>query len=86
MAHLADHVLAYGKEKPPKGKKEITEMHIKKAHGGFHVTHHHKLHPPEEHVIAGEDEREAMDNLHGHMEEHMGTPNPGEAEAENGEA
>jgi hypothetical protein len=75
--------MAHGDGKQKKPKKEVAEMHIKKAHGGYHVTHHHthpEHHPPEDHVVAGKD-GDHMDALHSHLEEHMGEPNPGENEA-----
>jgi hypothetical protein len=71
--------LITGDKKP---KKEIKEMVHTKTHNGKHiVTHRH--HSPEHHP----DETHAFDNLdgvHGHMEDHAGTPNDGEAAPEAG--
>ncbi len=63
-----------GERKP---KKEIREMSITKSHNGKHIVTH-KHHHPEHHP----DETHVMDNmaaLQGHMEDHAGTPNEGEA-------
>jgi hypothetical protein len=38
------------------------------------------LHPPERHHLKD------MDEVHGHMEDHMGMENPGEAEANAGQS
>ena len=66
------------KETPP--KKEVKHMHITKAANGGHVithTHTHPEHHPDEtHITKGDDE------LASHVMQNMGTPNPGEAEAD----
>jgi hypothetical protein len=57
------------------GKKEVKEMHIKKAANGGHViTHHHSGgEEPETHTTKTDDE------LSDHVMQHMGQqPNPGE--------
>jgi hypothetical protein len=68
--------------KSKKPKKEIDHMHIKSHKDGSHtVTHHHthpEHHPAEEHALSN------MDALHAHLEDHVGQPNSGEAEAEAG--
>ena len=66
------------KETPP--KKEVKHMHITKAANGGHVithTHTHPEHHPDEtHTTKTDDE------LMDHVAQNMGTPNPGEAEAD----
>lgn len=74
---LAGSALAHKAKEPKPGKKKIKEVHIKVAKGGYHVTHHHEAHPPEDHVVPAKHEGD-LDGLHDHMEEHMGAPNPGE--------
>lgn len=78
IMHLAAGELGHGKsEKKPDTKKEVKEMHIRKANGGHIVVHKHArpdLHPDEEHIVPD------MDALHDHLEEHMGDENPGENE------
>jgi hypothetical protein len=72
---------ALGGSEHSKPKKEVKEMHIKKAANGGHViTHHHTSgeHEPETHTTKTDDE------LMDHVAQHMGTPNPGEAEADAG--
>ena len=71
-----------GKTETP--KKEIKHIITRKAHGGkghihTHV-HTHAAHPDEEHVTSGDDE------MAEHMMQHMGEPNPGEAEADAGQS
>lgn len=65
-----------GDKKP---KKEISEIRTKRAHDGkmihTHIHHHPETHPDETHVSSN------MDDMHAHMENHMGTPNDGEAAA-----
>ncbi len=69
------------KEKP---KKEIKHIVTKKsADGKHHIhihVHTHPDHPDEEHVSTGND------GLVDHMMDHMGEPNPGEAEADAGQS
>ncbi len=66
-----------------KAKKEIKEIRTRKGHkSGYIHEHHHtapEQHPMEEHVSPDQD---AMVS---HMMEHMGQPNPGEAEADAGQ-
>lgn len=73
--------MAGGDSKPP---KVLSEIRTRKGHsGGYIHEHHHKHpehHPMEEHTSADQD---AMVN---HMMEHMGSPNPGEAEADAGQS
>jgi hypothetical protein len=63
-------------------KKELSHIHIKSHKDGSHtVTHHHthpEHHPAEEHGLSN------MDALHAHLEDHIGQPNSGEAEADAG--
>lgn len=71
-----------GGDKPA---KEIHEMTIKKVKGkNAHViTHHHThphVHPSETHTTEG------TDGLMSHVMDHMSEPNPGEAEADAGQA
>lgn len=71
-----------GSSKGP--KKEIASIHTKKgASGGYIHTHHHvnpDKHPPEDHVSPNQD---AMVQ---HMMANMGSPNPGEADADSGQS
>ncbi len=66
-----------------KAKKVIKEIRTRRGHkGGYIHEHHHTVpeqHPMEEHVSPDQD---AMVS---HMMEHMGQPNPGEAEADAGQ-
>lgn len=66
-----------------KPKKEIDHIRTKKAKSGGYIHEHHHTHPEhhpmESHVSA---DQEAMV---GHMMEHMGEPNPGEASADAGQ-
>jgi hypothetical protein len=85
MAHEYKHAvegsLAGHKEEKP--KKEIHEMHIKKSHNGGHIIRHEHTrpehHPDETHTTKTDDE------LANHVMQNMGTPNPGEAEADAGQ-
>lgn len=67
---------ASGKAKP--ASKQISHVTVKKAANGGHIiTHHHtkpEEHPDEQHTTKGDDQ------LVGHMMDHMGEPNAGEAE------
>jgi hypothetical protein len=69
-----------GKSTPP---KEIEHIKTKKAKSGGYVHEHHHTHPEhhpmETHVTPDQD---AMAE---HMMQHMGTPNPGEADADAGQ-
>lgn len=76
---------ALGGEKEHKPKKEIKEIRIRKPHDGkSHIIEHHHTapehHPVEEHVTHGDDE------LADHILANVGTPNPGEAEADAGQS
>lgn len=70
-----------GKSEAP--KKEIKEMRIRKSHSGGHIIEHHHHHP--EHHPMEEHTTKNMDELHDHMEDHSGSENPGEAEADAGQ-
>jgi hypothetical protein len=69
-----------GRDEKP--KKEIAHIKTSKAHSGGYVHEHHHTrpehHPMETHVTADQD---AMAN---HMMQHLGEPNPGEADASAG--
>lgn len=73
-----------GGKKEKKPKKEIKEIRTRKSkNGGYVHEHHHTApehHPMEEHTSADQD---AMAE---HMMQNMGTPNPGEAEADAGQS
>jgi len=74
-----------GGKKEAKPAKEIKHIVTRKAHGGkghihTHVHTHPDVHPDEEHVTSGDDE------MAEHMMQNMGTPNPGEAEADAGQS
>jgi hypothetical protein len=81
MNHGGTYDLVKGMGKDEKPKKEISHMVHRKKESGHVIEHHHTHpdhHPMEEHAMSN------MDDVHDHMEEHMGTPNPGEAEADKG--
>ena len=72
-------------KKEDKPKKEIKHIITRKDHGGKGHIHTHvhtnpAAHPDEEHVTNGDDE------MAEHMMQNMGTPNPGEAEADAGQS
>lgn len=75
---------AMGGSEKPKHPKVLKEIRTRKGHkGGYIHEHHHEHpaeHPMEEHVSPDQD---AMVS---HMLEHMGEPNPGEAEADAGQS
>jgi len=72
---LAAHALSHGKGAK---MRHMKEMHVKEMHtGGYHVTKHHGTHTTEH---GAKD----LDDVHDHMEEHMGEPNEGEEMAEGG--
>jgi hypothetical protein len=82
MKHM-DSVASELGGKAEKPKKEIKHMHIKKAANGGHIIRHehtHPEHPDEEHTTKTDDE------LLNHVSQNMGTPNPGEAEADAGQS
>jgi hypothetical protein len=64
-----------------KPAKVIDHIKTRKVAGGF-VHEHHHTHP--EHHKMEEHTSKTMDDLHGHFEDHMGSPNSGEAEADGG--
>jgi hypothetical protein len=67
-----------------KSKKEISHIKTSKTHDGKYTHEHHHTHPehhPVEHHVS--DNQEKMID---HMQEHMGEPNPGEAEANAGQS
>ena len=71
-----------GKSSSKAPKKEVKEIRTRKgASGGFIHEHHHANpeHSMEEHTTPNQDAMVA------HMLQHMGTPNPGEAEADAGQ-
>jgi hypothetical protein len=81
MKSVADEL---GGKKEAAPKKEIKHIVTRKAAGGkshihTHVHHNSTAHPDEEHVTTGDD---AMAE---HMMQNMGTPNPGEQEADAGQ-
>lgn len=70
--------------KSEKPKKELKEIRTRKGKSGGYIHEHHHTapehHPMEEHTSADQD------GMMAHMMEHMGTPNPGEAEADAGQS
>ena len=76
------HIL--GKGEPEKPKKEIKEIRTRKAKSGGYVHEHHHTHP--EHHPAEEHVSPDQDAMVEHMMQHMGEPNPGEAEADAGQS
>lgn len=70
-----------GGDKP---KKEVKEIRTRKSDNGKYIHEHHHTHPEhhkmEEHVSNNQDE------MVEHMMTHMGTPNPGEADADAGQS
>lgn len=79
--NLADEL---GGGAPKKSKKELSHIVTKKAKSGGYIHEHHFTHPEdhamEQHVTPDQD---AMAD---HMIEHMGAPNPGEADADAGQS
>jgi hypothetical protein len=83
MKSGTDHAHAALAGKDGKPKKEIKEMTIRRLHDGkLHVkhTHHHGEHHGEE--------EQAMDlnQLHDHLDQHLGTPSDGEPQPAGGAA
>jgi hypothetical protein len=81
--YAAEHAMSGGSEHGEKPKKEIDHIKSYKSDtkGDVIHEHHHKHpehHPVEKHTTRGDDEMAA------HMMQNMGTPNPGEAEADAG--
>ena len=70
--------------KAAKPKKEIKSMHIKKAANGGHIIRHEHTHP--EHHPDEEHTTKTDDQLASHVLQNMGTPNPGEADADAGQS
>jgi len=81
MYGLAKEGMSGHEDKPA---KVIHHIRTRKTANGGHVHEHHHtmpdVHPMEEHATMGDD---AMAD---HMMEHMGSPNPGEAEADMGQS
>lgn len=78
-----DAVRAHLGAEEAKPKKEISHIVTRKSGtNGDHIHEHHHTHPEhhpkEEHTTRGDDE------MAEHMMANMGTPNPGEAEADAG--
>jgi hypothetical protein len=75
-----------GGAKVSEAKPTVHSMHIHKAKNGHVVHHYHSAHhagsePDETHVVPqGPGGEGDLDNLHAHMEDHMGAPNAGEAD------
>lgn len=71
-----------GKEKVP--AKEVHEIRTRKGKSGGYIHEHHHTspehHPMEEHTSPNQDAMVA------HMMQNMGSPNPGEAEADAGQS
>ena len=82
MKHM-DSVASELGGKSDKPKKEIKEVRTRKGKSGGYIHEHHHTapehHPMEEHTSSDQD------GMMAHMMEHMGTPNPGEAEADAGQ-
>ena len=78
LSHLSSE-LGGADEKPP---KEIDHIRTRKAKSGGYIHEHHHTrpehHPMEQHVSADQDA------MVGHMMEHLGEQNPGEAQADLG--
>ena len=81
MKSVSESLAGHHEEKP---KKEIEHISIKKsANGGHIITHHHtrpEHHEPEDHTTKTDDE------LADHVMQTMGSPNPGEPEADAGQS
>ena len=81
MKEAASSLAGKPEEKP---KKEISHIVTHKAKGGAYVHEHHHTHPehhPVEHHVSKD-----QDEMASHMLQHMGEPNPGEAEADAGQS
>ncbi len=67
--------------------KVVSHMIHRKHKADHHVVENHHTrpehHPAEHHHFKGEN---AMDQVHEHLEDHAGSPNPGEAEADAGQS
>jgi len=73
FTHQASQVLGSA------SRHKLHEMHIRKVNGGYIVKHDHKS-MDGKHTHATIHVLPDTDALHGHLEEHMGEPNPGEGE------
>ena len=62
--------------------KVISHM-VHRKHGKKHIVEHHHTRP--EHHGVEHHHFSDMSDVHDHMEDHMGEPNPGEAEADGGQ-
>jgi hypothetical protein len=84
MKDLMDAVKGHmsGSDKPEKPKKELHEIRTRKAKSGGYIHEHHYTHP--EHYKMEEHTSPDQDAMASHMMEHMGQPNPGEADADAG--
>ena len=85
MAAVMDEARSALSGESEKPKKEVHEMRIRRtATPGKHIIEHHHTHPAHhpmtEHVSHNDDA------LAEHVLQHMGTPNPGEAEADAGQS
>ena len=74
---------------PPKRVRTMIITHHpptkEKPYHHMQVTHHHThgAHPAESHEVRVH-EGSGLDELHDHLEDHMGMPNDGEQECEDG--
>ena len=67
------------KDKATAPKKSIKSITHTKSHNG-HTISVHKHHPPHDHEMHDETHTHSnMADVHSHLEDHMGTPNEGEA-------
>lgn len=71
-----------GHDEKPKSPKEVREIRTRKSKSGGYIHEHHHTHP-EEHPME-EHTSNDQDSMAEHMLTHMGSPNPGEAEADAG--
>src|ERR1039458_2498774 len=81
LKEAASSLAGKPEEKP---KKEIKHMHIHKAANGGHIIRHEHTHP--EHHPDEEHTTKTDDQLADHVLQHMGTQNPGEADADAGQS
>ena len=77
---LAAHALSHRSGK--KAEKHLKELHVKELHTGGYLVHKHSGKPGEEPTEHGAKD---LDEVHDHLETHMGEPNDGEEELEEGE-
>ena len=64
--------------------KVIQHIRTRKSANGGHIHEHHHTHP--EHHPMEEHSTQGDDGMVEHMMDNMGTPNPGEAEADAGQS